>query len=345
LWIFGFMQIYSEETFTAGLGVSWSLCVEVTFYVMVPIYAAVVARALRGRDRFTAARLELAALGMLAVGSVVFTTVAHGAGAHALAETLPGNFSWFALGMALAVISASGWGEGSRVVRTIVERPVLPWVISAGLLVVAATASGLPGIHEGFPLPYSTADWAIEKVLHGLIALFLLLPAVFGSEHGGAVRRLLAAPALMWVGLVSYGVYLWHGSLIHVYRQYAGELLPGGPGVVFVNLFVVAVAMSLVIAAASYYLLERPAMRLRTGISLAAVTGALPAGVRRVRSHNGRISTLSPLLPDLHGERVLRLSVAGGAMAPRLARASLSCWRASWTRIGSTPFTSSSTRW
>jgi peptidoglycan/LPS O-acetylase OafA/YrhL len=36
----------------------------------------------------------------------------------------------------------------------------------------------------------------------------LLLPAVFGDQRRGLVRRFLANPAVSYVGLVSYGVYL-----------------------------------------------------------------------------------------------------------------------------------------
>jgi peptidoglycan/LPS O-acetylase OafA/YrhL len=323
LWIFGFMQIYSEETFTAGLGVSWSLCVEATFYVLIPIYAVVVARLLRGRERIAAARLELLALGVLAVLSVVFTTVAHASGAHALAETLPGNFSWFALGMGLAVVSASGWGVDSPAIRTIEERPWVPWLISAAVLVAAATVAGLPGIFEGFPSPHSTSDWAVEKVLHGLIALFLLLPAVFGSERGGGVRRFLASPAVLWVGLVSYGLYLWHGSVIHVYRESGGDLLVGGPALVLANLLLVALAITLVIAAASYYLVERPVMRLRNGISPGAIAQWLRTAARPPRQPAAGAAATGAVrvTTAAGGERVLRLSFGGGVAAPGQARA------------------------
>ncbi len=66
-------------------------------------------------------RLELGALLALAVASLVFTTVAHGAGVEALAQTLPGYMHWFALGMGLAVVSA-----------TLLPRPGLPVAMHLG---------------------------------------------------------------------------------------------------------------------------------------------------------------------------------------------------------------------
>ena len=37
-----------------------------------------------------------------------------------------------------------------------------------------------------------------------------MLPAVFGERAGGLPRRLLAAAPLAWLGVVSYGLFLWH---------------------------------------------------------------------------------------------------------------------------------------
>ena len=285
LLLFAFGQIYSEATFTAAIGVSWSLCVEMTFYLVLPFYAAVAARALRDRDRDRAARLELAALAVLAVASLAFTTVVYGAGAEALAQTLPGYFGWFALGMALAVVSATGYEPRWRVSRVLMERAGLAWSVSLGLLLVTAAAAGLPSMAETFPSPHSTGQWALERVLYGAIAFFLLLPAVFAAGRRGIPQRILAMPALVWIGLISYGVYLWHAGLIGWYRSHAGSLLQGGPELVFLQLLVVGLVGSVIAGAASYYLVERPALRLRRPVRGAA--GArLPA--RRERDSTRR---------------------------------------------------------
>ena len=56
------------------------------------------------------------------------------------------------------------------------------------------------------------------------MVLGLLAPAVLGVRGGGRVRRLLAWRPLAWVGLVSYGVYLWH---LDVLRELDDAGLPG----------------------------------------------------------------------------------------------------------------------
>jgi peptidoglycan/LPS O-acetylase OafA/YrhL len=52
-WIFyGFLQVYRFNTIGQGIGVAWTLCIEVTFYAALPIFALVAGRLRRGERRF-----------------------------------------------------------------------------------------------------------------------------------------------------------------------------------------------------------------------------------------------------------------------------------------------------
>jgi len=262
--ILGFLQSWSDEFFTAGLGVSWSLSVEAAFYVILPFYAALTARLLGKRTPAVAARLELIALSALAVASLVFTAVAFDRGAFALADALPGNFSWFALGMGLAVLSAASWPKRRGPAAFIATSASTAWALALSLL-LTTTLIGLPGLGEGFPSTHSTPEWVVQKVLYGLISVLLLLPAVFAPDRGGVPRRILADRRLMWVGLVSYGLYLWHTPLIGWYREHGPGLSGQASGVAFVHVVAVGLAATLVAAAASYYVVERPMLRFKNG--------------------------------------------------------------------------------
>ena len=93
--------------------------------------------------------------------------------------------------------------------------------------------------------------------LKGLVGACLILPAVFGSQTQGVVRRVLGLPALLWVGLVSYGVYLWQPAIMdELVRHNANDTL----GPVLAGL--ASLALALVVAAISYYGMERYALRL-----------------------------------------------------------------------------------
>jgi peptidoglycan/LPS O-acetylase OafA/YrhL len=97
----------------------------------------------------------------------------------------------------------------------------------------------------------------IEYELKTIVAVGLVMPAVFGDPTRGWVRRVLAFPPLLWVGLVSYGFFLWHLAVID-------KLQDGGvDDTLGVPLFtLIALAGSLGIAAISWYVIERPSLRL-----------------------------------------------------------------------------------
>ncbi len=102
----------------------------------------------------------------------------------------------------------------------------------------------------------------LNRLLGGVMAFFLVLPAVFGDNAGGWVRRVLGRPALAWMGLVSYGIYLWH---LNVLEQVAGHVhVDGNTGVGgFLGLGLLTLTITLAIAAASYYVVERPLLRFK----------------------------------------------------------------------------------
>lgn len=65
-WVyFGFLHIYSKSTSYGGLDVSWSLCAEATFYLLLPVYSLLVARLTRRVGKVRGVRRELSVLGAL----------------------------------------------------------------------------------------------------------------------------------------------------------------------------------------------------------------------------------------------------------------------------------------
>jgi len=93
-----------------------------------------------------------------------------------------------------------------------------------------------------------------------VVAFFFLLPGVFGPQDQGLIRRFLRNRAVQFVGLVSYGVYLWHELLIRKLREWAGAP-PDAIGGNFGKLALAVFAGTLVLATLSYLLIERPLLR------------------------------------------------------------------------------------
>jgi peptidoglycan/LPS O-acetylase OafA/YrhL len=162
--------------------------------------------------------------------------------------------------MALAVGSAylHGAGREPAVVRFVARRPWAFWLAAAGLFVLLSKGLGFP--RTGL-VSLTTAQVVAEYVLEGAIALCLLLPAVFGDRAGGWPRRVLAHRRLAWLGLISYGVFLWHLPIaVELAGKGAGGWLPIGR---FLSLTLITAAVAIPAAAASYYVVERPLLRLK----------------------------------------------------------------------------------
>jgi peptidoglycan/LPS O-acetylase OafA/YrhL len=256
---YGFAQVYSTDTVLDGISPAWTLGTEIAFYALLPLYAWAVARALRGREAGRAARVELGLLALLAAASVVVRTVASGGDFGTLGLTLPATFAWFAVGMAIAVLSSAA-AAGSLRVPAALERATPAWAAAVALYLVLCYSLGAP---EGyvFAVQVSYGEALLEFVLSGVVAGLLVLPAAFGWRRGGAPRRLLAAPVMAWLGLVSYGIYLWHhDAILWLIDRGVLDTFSGAP---FLALTALAVALTVPIAGLSYYLVERPVLRFK----------------------------------------------------------------------------------
>ena len=95
------------------------------------------------------------------------------------------------------------------------------------------------------------------------LAALAVLVAVYHQR--GAVFGILSAPALVWLGKLSYGVYLWHYPVV---RWLRAEF--SWPVVVAVGL-----PVSMALAALSFYTVERWALRWRDARSAAKPASSL----------------------------------------------------------------------
>jgi peptidoglycan/LPS O-acetylase OafA/YrhL len=259
---YGLLQVYDTDTITKGIGQAWTVCIEITFYLLLPVWAVTASRR-EWRTTRGFARSELVPLALMFAAGLVWNYWAREATAIGTTKptpgtyTLPAYFEFFAMGMALAVASVLLWNRPRQpaIVRLVDEKPWLPW---AGAL-VAFWVSGLAG---GAYDRVSNAEFVYRHEMNGLTALFLLLPAIFGDQSRGWVRRLLANRYLLWLGMTSYAFYLWHLVILNRFIQYdiPGKLGGGG-------YLAAAFALSLAVGGASWYGLEIHALRLGRKLS------------------------------------------------------------------------------
>lgn len=250
-WVdYGLLQVYTQTWAATGLGVAWTLCVELSFYLALPLLALFLqSRGARSGNRH-GLRWELGTLGLLAAGSLVFAALV-GANTQLayLAFTILGNFQWFFLGMFLAVVEV-GAPAALSASRWFLRRPALCWPAVA--LALAALLLGLPA-ETGLS---GTFVGILDDLAVAVLAIGLMGPAVL-SDSQPLNRAIFANRALLFVGTVSYGIYLWH---LPILEKIINSPHYGAFRYPVIETALLAGGSAIALGAASWYLIEKPLM-------------------------------------------------------------------------------------
>ena len=235
---------------------TWSLGVEEQYYFVWPLLLIAVtlllaARAKRYFRRATVGGVRLAAFVIATVGAagsagaaVVFTTETTRDRVYFGTDT---RAQALLIGAAAAALLVHDWQSLNRgwcLIRTRFGRRVarlVPLVGLAGLAAITHYATG-------------GADEFRHGLLLAVAVAAVLVVAPVALEQRSLVARILAWPPLVWLGAISYGVYLWHWP---IFLALNGERT-GWSGL---GLFGVRCAVTLAVAIASWLLVERPIRR------------------------------------------------------------------------------------
>lgn len=279
LWVANW-RFVAEQTdyFTQGappspLQHTWSLGVEEQYYFVWPLLLigvtlVLAARARRyfrratvGGVRFTA--FVIATLGALgsAAAAIVLTSAATRDRIYFGTDT---RAQALLVGAAAAALLVRDWPSLNRgwcLIRTRWGRRIarlLPVVGLAGLAALAHYATG-----------------SVRDFRYGLLAAVAICAVVVVApvalEQRGVVARILAWRPLVWLGTISYGVYLWHWPIFLALNNER----TGWTGA---KLFTARCTVTLVVAAVSWWLIEQPIRRWRpTGVPLLPLAAATVA--------------------------------------------------------------------
>ncbi|WP_422749911.1 acyltransferase family protein [Mycobacterium sp. WMMD1722] len=231
-------QIYVPLTLTAGLTQMWSLSVEVSFYLALPLLALLVRRVP------VAARIPVIA--GAAVASLFWVYIPFDpASGHNLWNWPPAFFSWFAAGMLLAELTVEPVGRAHRLAR---NRWLMAAIAVAAFALAASPLAGREGLQPGtiFQVTLKTAMGAI-------LAAALLAPLVL--DRPDTPHRILGSRVMVTLGRWSYGLFIWHLAALAMVFPLIGEFAFSGYMPVVLPL---TLLFGFAIAAVSYALVESP---------------------------------------------------------------------------------------
>ncbi len=251
------LQIYRTGWLRQGLTQTWSLCTEAAFYVVLPLLGIAAVR--WNRRRGWHALPLLAGCGALVALTVAWLAVANNvswARDEPFEFWLPSFLSWFATGMALAVVVHDVERDPGRWprLRAAASAPGACWTVALALLVLVSTPIGGP---RG--LGQTDAGTAIARnLVYAAMAALVTLPCVLGRSRLNAA--VLANRPMRYLGRISYSMFLLHLLVLEAVMHVLGNrTFTGSAG----QVFLFTTGGTIAVAALAYRVVEQPAMRLR----------------------------------------------------------------------------------
>lgn len=222
-------QTYGYGHLHSGLTQTWSLVVEVAFYLMLPVFAWLIGQ-LICRGGWHPGRM-IAAIGGLMLITPIWAFITADGGLDVTARLWPPAFlAWFAGGMLLAVLA--------RVIT--IWPPTLSVLVGVVAFEIACTSiAGEPTI-----TPASTSATIVKSVLYLIVAVALVAPLAIGPR-GHWWDRALSQPAVVWFGEISYEFFLVHVIVMELVMDLLGYSLFGGS---VVGVFIVTSVLSMPVA-------------------------------------------------------------------------------------------------
>jgi len=260
LQVYGFAQIYDPRLIEVGVAQAWSLNCEVVYYAMIPLVALAVRTAASGADARSRLRLEVVGLIALVVLSEAFKLwfASFGDIANVRERIFLFHPAWnldlFVAGMGIALWSVRRElsGRSDRLADAVAERSGICWLLAA-----VAFGGTIALSHVYYDIAGNIAYHAARL----FCSVLLLLPVVFGAPGEGVVRRVLGQRWLLALGVLSYAIYLFHGTvLVQVFRL---ELAGVPHALRSVLLLTVSLAITITLAVGSWVLVERPVLSLK----------------------------------------------------------------------------------
>ncbi len=218
------------------LGHAWSLSVEEQFYIIWPfIFIAL----LKVSKNYLSIALIVLTMALASFACrVVFTL--HGFHPDRLYNGLDSRADALLIGCLCSLLLSSEW---------------YPWVLTK-----------LKSIHVLFYISLITlvtsaivSRWTSPRMFYlgyfiiAMCAAIIIIKLTI-SVNNSVIEKALTQPVIVWIGKISYGLYLWHYPIFKIMRFYEYSR---------VTTFIFGTAFTFIFSVLSYYFIERPFLLLK----------------------------------------------------------------------------------
>ena len=224
---------------------TWSLAVEEQFYLLWPPLIFFLLRRVNSRKSIAAVALFLALLSWI-IRIVMFY---NGASIYRLYNGLDTRFDSLMVGAAIGIVLGYDLIEDTmqRKIQTI-TRAVCPVAVMLLFVICIKVDYRSPAVYT----------WIIAAVnILGSIVIFDLV-----KNDQSRIKRVLTLKWLVWVGKISYGLYLIHYLVFRVMFYYGFD---------YKLIILLGSGVSIVLSSLSYIYLERPFLNMKRKFSYASV--------------------------------------------------------------------------
>jgi peptidoglycan/LPS O-acetylase OafA/YrhL len=222
------------------LGHTWSLSIEEQYYIIWPLTLILLTRFISSRKWLSISVFFLALVSWL----IRILLLSSGSSIDRVYNGLDTRMDSLLIGCTLGVLLASG------LLRRLQENK--SFKLSVHYILAPISVAGLAIViiftHLHDPSLYYWILFVVE-IFTALLVLDILTPGQ------SLIKRLLEIRVIVWVGSISYGLYLWHYPIM--------KIVAGLQMNVQIKIFL-AFFFSFLAATISFYLIEKPILRLKS---------------------------------------------------------------------------------
>lgn len=269
-----FLATPNFNNWLIGLDPTWTVPAEMFFYLSLPVMCWAINRYAR-KAADPAARVRRMMWSLLVpfavgLGWTIFTySPADIANVWYFAWWPLGYVGFFAAGMGLATLQVYQEEFPARPHRFrnfVARHPNLFWLAAVGVF-IANVPTPLGNVGDG-----SWGGFWQELLTYSLLflfAIFAVTPLTVARGSSRTMNAILSNPPMRYLGRICFSIYLWHVFYIDIFIHdgsiFGTNAIAVNPSSVhFWPLLGFVLGLTLVTATVSHYLIEQPALKLRT---------------------------------------------------------------------------------